>query len=346
MINSIRQTILTITVCFAAISGYDCGSPLEPADSLWKAVASLSGYHCNDLQCGPDGSVYIASDNSIYRFEDGDFTVYAEFGDDWYITQFALDGGGVALLDNDYLDETALFQKIGDNWSELQVPDDIFRISGLSVINNDYYFIYGLNTDWSNVIYAYNRGNWRFYDVGPDVFPKAICSDSVGAAYIIAEDYEQEYGLVLLIIDDNKGMYVEEPVIFKDGHIKLAGNRWGFAYGEASIAYWGNSLYYVTGIYSNGINSYSLIKREGAQGEGKWIPEVIIPEKSPDTGTLESVAFDGRGRAMLCGNETSIVSEGDGIWQKELFDYDIGYLRGSPTGGFWGTCRGDLYYHP
>jgi hypothetical protein len=145
---------------------------------------------------------------------------------------------------------------------------------------------------------------------------------------------------------DNGDEWTVEPIVFADPQFELVGiETWDWDR-RGSVVSFGDTLYAVARINVNGALYYSLIKREGNPGEGLWAPVVICPERAPDTHTFESVAFDGTGRGLIAGDETSIVSNGEGVWAKELFDYELSYLRGSPTGGFWAICRERLYYHP
>lgn len=98
---------------------------------------------------------------------------------------------------------------------------------------------------------------------------------------------------------------------------------------------------------------YAILKRNGPLGKGKYEP-VFLSNNSANFGGLKYGAFDGKGRAVFVGNETSLYFDGQS-WQLEqlLYPLVIQKVVGSPGGGFWAygenlevLGRWELLFHP
>jgi hypothetical protein len=334
--------IISILFCLTSILIINCGSPLGPVDSPWRSVVSLADYNCNDLQCDAEGTVYVAEENRIIRYDGAEFETFAEFEGYDDVDMFTFDGGGAVCLDcdSDYETPPGLFRYKGGFWEQIGLPDDIDELRDFEVVDADFFWIYAFTKDSKYTLYRYYYGEWTNYDLTDHIIDTEVSSS--GTFFAIADGNP----FSVFISEDDGGVWTTEPVVFNDGQFELVqigrsgSNRMG------PLASYGDTLYAVAKINVNGIPYYSLIKREGDPGAGFWVPLVICPEKAPDTHTVESVAFDGASRGLIAGEETSIVSNGGGVWVKELFDHELNSLRGSPTGGFWAICRSRLYYHP
>jgi hypothetical protein len=338
------KRVISILFCLTGVLIINCGSPMGPVDSMWRSVVSLVDYSYRDLQCDPAGVVHIATENRILRFNGVDFETFAEFDGYHDVDIFTFDGGGVACLDCstyiDYGTPPGLFRYKGGLWEQVELPDDIDDIIDFEVVDADLYWVYAHTNSSGYLLYRYYYGEWTNYDFTDHIIDTEVSSS--GTFFAIADGNP----FSVFISEDDGGVWTTEPVVFNDGQFelvqigRLGSNRMG------PLASYGDTLYAIARINVNGAPYYSLIKREGSPGEGLWTPVVICPERAPDTHTFESVAFDGAGRGLIAGDETSIVSNGEGVWVKELFDHELNSLRGSPTGGFWAICRGSLYYHP
>ncbi|UCE26431.1 MAG: hypothetical protein JSW52_08755 [Candidatus Coatesbacteria bacterium] len=334
--------VVPFVLCFAVVFLINCGTPMGPVDSQWRSVISLGEYNCNDLQCDTAGDVYIAAGNRILRYNGTEFEMFAEFDGYREVDMFTFDGGGAACLDCDFDPETApgLFRYSEGLWEQIVLPDDIDEIIDFEVVNADSCWVYGFMADWDSKLYLYSGDEWTGYDFADYIIDTEVTTS--GTFYAIPE--VSPYSLH--ICTDNGNRWTEEPFVFADPQfemVEIGGSAWGT---KGAVVSLGDTLYIIARIKVNGAPDYSLIKRDGNPGDGLWTPVVICPERAPDTHIFESVAFDGTGRGLIAGEETSIVSDGKGVWTKELFDHKLQNLRGSPTGGFWAICRDKLYYHP
>jgi hypothetical protein len=338
------KRVISILFCLTGVLIINCGSPMGPVDSTWRSVISLVDYSYRDLQCDPAGIVHIASENRILRFNGVDFETFAEFDGYHDVDIFTFDGGDLACLDcstyDDYGTPPGLFRYKGGSWEQIELPDDIDDIIDFEVVDADLFWIYAYTKSPGYLLYRYYYGEWTNYDF-TDYFVDTEVSSS-GTFFAISD----RFPFYVFISEDNGGVWTKEPIVFTERQLGLAQVGRPSQDCRETIVSYGDVLYMVAVIGVNGVPYYSLIKREGDPGEGYWVPLVICPQKAPDTHTFESVAFDGTGRGLVAGEETSIVSDGDGVWVKELFDHQLNFLRGSPTGGFWAICRDNLYYHP
>jgi hypothetical protein len=346
MVNRVISTLF----CLTGIVLINCGTPSEPVDSPWRSVFSLGDYYCNDLQCDAEGTVYIATENRILRFNGTGFETFAEFDGYDSVDMFTFDGGGAACLNCwgpiDYETPPALFRYKGGSWEQTELPDVVDEFRDFETVNADFFWVYTFAENPEHpenpkyTLYRYYYGEWTNYDLADHVIDTEVSSSGTFFAFSDGNPFS------VLISEGDSDVWTTEPVVFNSPQFKLVQIGRSGLDRMGPLASYGDTLYAIAKIEVNGTPYYSLIKREGDPGEGFWVPLVICPEKAPDTHTIESVAFDGTGRGLIAGEETSIVSNGEGVWTKELFDYESQYLRGSPTGGFWAICRDRLYYHP